>query len=93
MSESAERFHTRQRLKERYGLDITSRDLFQWAKQLAHGHGELVSRQSRHVAQWRLVHQGVVLRLVFDSQRRSILTALPPHDSPEHLAARQARRA
>lgn len=90
MTDAAERFHTRQRLKERYGLDVSSTELFHLAKQLAHGHGEFVSRQSRHVAQWRLPFKGAVLRLVFDQRRRAILTALPPHDSPEYLASRGA---
>jgi hypothetical protein len=74
----AERSHTRRRLAERYGLHATSADIFRMVKLLAHGQATLVERQSRHVGRWRLDYQGQALFLVFDSQRRSIITALPP---------------
>ena len=74
----AERSHTRLRLAERYGLDVSSADVFQMAKRIAHGQATLVTRQSRHVAHWQLDYQGQSLLLVFDRQRRSIITALPP---------------
>ena len=93
MSSPAERFHTRQRLLERYALAVSSDDIFQLAKRIAHGQAELLARQSRTVAHWRLEFRGVMLRLVFDSRRRSILTALPPDDSAEYLLARQVRKA
>jgi hypothetical protein len=73
----AERSHTRLRLAQRYGLTVTSADIFRMAKLIAHGHATLIDRQSRHVARWELVYEGVPLRLVFDAQRRSIITALP----------------
>jgi hypothetical protein len=76
----AERSHTRQRLAERYGLMVNSAEIFAMAKLLAHGHATLVARQSRHVAKWQLAYKGQELYLVFDSQRRSIITALPPLD-------------
>lgn len=78
------RAHTKQRLAERYGLDATSADLFQMAKRIAHGEAQLLSRQSKTVALWQLAHQGLLLRLVFDSRMRSILTALPAVDGPDY---------
>jgi hypothetical protein len=74
----AERSHTRLRLAERYGLKVTSAEVFAMAKLIAHGHATFVARQSRHVAKWQLDYQGQRLHLVFDSQRRAIITALPP---------------
>lgn len=91
MTSPAERFHTKQRLLERYALNVTSDDIFQLAKRIAHGQAELLARQSRYVAHWLIEYRGVTLRLVFDSQRRSILTALPAGDSPEYLDARRLR--
>jgi hypothetical protein len=85
---SAERAHTKQRLAERYGLDASSAEIFQMAKRIAHGQARFVERQSRDIARWHLDHRGQVLRLVFDSRRRSILTALPPLDSADYLAAK-----
>ena len=73
----AERSHTKRRLAERYGLVATSADLFAMAKLIAHGHGTLIERQTRTIAHWRLTYKGVSLHLVVDSQRRSIITALP----------------
>jgi hypothetical protein len=74
----AERFHTRQRLAERYGLHVSSDELFKMAKAIAHGQGTLLARQTRHVVHWRFDYQGQALRLVFDRRRRAIITALPP---------------
>lgn len=74
----AERSHTQRRLAERYGLVVHSAELFRMAKLIAHGHATLLARQSRHVGHWLLVYEGVPLRLVFDGQRRSLITALPP---------------
>lgn len=76
----AERAHTQLRLAERYGLRVTSAELFGIAKRVAHGHGRLIDRQSRHVVRWLLPYKGQALRLVFDVRRRSIITALPPED-------------
>lgn len=74
----AERSHTKLRLAERYGLLATSADIFEMAKLIAHGQATLVARQNRHVGHWLLNYRGQQLRLVFDRQRRSIITALPP---------------
>lgn len=93
MMTPAERFHTKQRLAERYGIQASAAEIFQMAKRIAHGHAVFVERQSRDIAQWRLDHQGQVIRFVFDSRRRSILTALPPQDSADYLAAKQAEPA
>ena len=82
----AMRAHTKQRLAERYGLDVTSAELFQLAKQIAHGRARLLSRQSKTVAMWELDCQGQTVRFVFDSQCRGLLTALPAHDSADYFA-------
>ncbi|RZI85622.1 MAG: hypothetical protein EOP38_04430 [Rubrivivax sp.] len=74
----AERSHTKLRLAERYGLTVSSAEIFHMAKLIAHGRATFVARQSRHVGKWLLAYQGHTLHLVFDSQRRSIITALPP---------------
>ena len=84
----AMRAHTKQRLAERYGLDVTGAEIFNLAKRIAHGEAQLLSRQSKTVALWQLTHQGQVIRFVFDSRQRSILTALPPADSPGYLASK-----
>ena len=83
---AAERHHTQQRLAERYGLTVSSDDIFRMAKQIAHGHATLIARQSRDVAHWWLTHEGRPIRLVFDRRRRCILTALPHDDSAAYLA-------
>lgn len=74
----AERAHTKLRLAQRYGLSVNGPELFRMAKLIAHGHATLLHRQSRHVGHWLLLYRGQALRLVFDGQRRSIITALPP---------------
>jgi hypothetical protein len=85
---AAERAHTKLRLAQRYGLATTSADLFEMAKQVAHGQATFVSRQSKFVAQWLLVYRDQPIRLVFDSRRRAILTALPREDSEAYRQAK-----
>ena len=82
----SQRLHTQQRLAERYGLSVSSNDIFLMAKRVAHGGATLISRQSKYVMQCWLTQDGVPLRLVYDRQQRSILTALPAEDSANFLA-------
>lgn len=86
----ATRTHTQQRLAERYGLAVSAAQLFQLNKHIAHGQARFLSRQSKQVALWAVDVAGQTIRFVFDSRLRSILTALPPVDSDDYLAAKQA---
>jgi hypothetical protein len=86
----SQRLHTQQRLAERYGLAVSTNDVFLMAKRIAHGGATVISRQSKYVMQCSLTHDGVALRLVYDRQQRSILTALPPEDSTDFLAIKEA---
>jgi hypothetical protein len=86
----SQRRHTQQRLAQRYGLAVSTNDVFLMAKRIAHGHAILIAKQSKQVMQCWLMHEGVALRLVYDRQQRSILTALPPEDSADFLATKEA---
>ena len=82
----SQRLHTQQRLAQRYGLAVTTNDVFLMAKRIAHGSATLISKQSKQVVHCWLGHEGMALRLVYDRQQRSILTALPPEDSAAFVA-------
>jgi 1-aminocyclopropane-1-carboxylate deaminase/D-cysteine desulfhydrase-like pyridoxal-dependent ACC family enzyme len=82
----SQRLHTQQRLAERYGLTVSTNEVFLMAKRIAHGGATLISKQSKQVMQCWLIHEGVALRLVYDRKQRSILTALPAEDSAAFLA-------
>ena len=86
----SQRLHTQQRLAQRYGLAVTTTDVFLMAKRIAHGHAILIAKQSKQVMHCWLTHEmmhgSVALRLVYDRQQRSILTALPPEDSAAFMA-------
>ena len=84
----SQRLHTQQRLAERYGLVVSTNDVFLMAKRIAHGEGTVIARQSKQVMQCWLTHETRRLRLVFDRRQRSILTALPPEDSAAFLSAK-----
>jgi hypothetical protein len=88
----SQRLHTQQRLAERYGLTVSTNDVFLMAKRIAHGGATLISKQSKHVMQCWLTHEGRPLRLVYDRQQRSILTALPSEDSADFLATKVATK-
>ena len=83
----SQRLHTKQRLAERYGLAVSTNDVFLMAKRIAHGESRLISRQSKYVVQCWLTHEGTALRLVYDRQQRSVLTALPAQDSAAFTAS------
>jgi 1-aminocyclopropane-1-carboxylate deaminase/D-cysteine desulfhydrase-like pyridoxal-dependent ACC family enzyme len=84
----SQRLHTQQRLAQRYGLTVSTNEVFLMAKRIAHGGATLISKQSKQVMQCWLIHEGVALRLVYDRQQRSILTALPAEDSAAFLAVK-----
>lgn len=86
----SQRLHTQRRLAERYGLRVSTNEVFLMAKRIAHGESTLISKQSKHVFQCWLSHENMALRLVYDRQQRSILTALPPEDSPAFLEGKAA---
>ncbi len=84
----SQRLHTQRRLTERYGLTVSTNDVFLMAKRIAHGGATLISKQSKHVILCKLTHDGIALRLVYDRQQRSILTALPSEDSADFLVTK-----
>ena len=86
----SQRLHTQRRLAERYGLQVSTTEIFLMAKRIAHGEAKFIVKQSQHVFQCWLTHQNMALRLVYDRRQRSILTALPADDSAAFLASKAA---
>ena len=84
----SQRLHTQRRLAERYGLHVSTSAIGLMAKRIAHGESTFIRKQSKHVFQCWLAHENTALRLVFDRQQRSILTALPATDSPAYAASK-----
>lgn len=73
----AQRAHAKRRLRERYGLTVNRHDLCALVSLIQGGQGRMVLRQSNRVTVWEVPFQDQLLRVVYDSLRHEIVTALP----------------
>jgi len=79
--------HTKRRLSTRYGLDLNLSEIRALAKKIQTAHKqppeangvypECLGRQSNRLTIWALPCRDVVLTLVYDSIRHTIVTVLP----------------
>lgn len=69
--------HTKMRAAQRYDVWLSSDDVKSLVAQIQNGKAEFVDRQSNRVTLWIVEHQGTKIRVVYDKQRKSIVTCLP----------------
>lgn len=81
----AQRDHFKKRAKERYGLDINRFLYKDLVSLIQRGKAQLIERQSRRLAAFWLYLEGELsghkMRVIYDNQRGTLVTALPP-DGP-----------
>jgi hypothetical protein len=70
--------HAQRRALERYGIHCSYADLISIRDQIQSQRATFVERQSHRVTVWDLTHQQKEVRVVYDSQRKMIVTFLPP---------------
>ena len=75
----AERQHARRRASERYGIDFNSHSNKALITQIQNGTATFVQKQSHRISVWDVWIQGVTARVVYDKDRKQIVTFLPLH--------------
>lgn len=77
------RVHTKRRMSERFGKQINRRDIQAMVRAIQTFAGsnvqsaKFVDRQSNRVTRWFVKHDGSWLPVVYDRNRRTIVTILP----------------
>ena len=72
-----QREHAKKRALERYGLDLNRHAYREAVLAIQKGTAKLLKRQSRRVTIWAVKVQGRMCKVVYDSQRKTIVTFLP----------------
>lgn len=74
----AQRAHAFRRARERFDLHLTQNDHAQIVRAIQGGKAKFVERQSHRVTLWDINYSGEDLRVVYDSQRKELVTFLFP---------------
>jgi hypothetical protein len=72
--------HARQRLFERYGIEASDAEIKGLVSEIQAGRGQCIERQSLRVTVWELLFHERRIRVVYDKERKTIATVLPPID-------------
>jgi len=71
------RIHAKRRLSERYGIAVDRVGLAEIVILIQAGKSRFVERQSNRVTVWDVPFRGQVVRVVYDTMRHAVVTALP----------------
>lgn len=84
-SESQEE-HFRRRMRERFGVSVDQNTYSQFVRIIQGNQARFVERQSGRITVWDINFQGETLRVVYDKNRKKVVTALfadvPPPPLP-----------
>lgn len=69
--------HARRRCAERYGLNLTRKDVKNICDQIKSGRATHIQTQSHRVSLFDVGFKGDIIRVAYDSLRKSIATCLP----------------
>jgi len=78
---SAQRIHFRRRSLQRYGISLGSEEQKEIAGIIRNGKALFVSRISARLSVFMVYYRDTELKVVYDSFRHSLATALPLEDS------------
>ena len=73
----SEHIHAKKRIQERYGLSLNRHQLRELESLIQCGKGRFIEKQSNRVTVWEVSYQDCHMRLVYDTMRHSLITALP----------------
>ena len=74
---SWENRHTRQRFRERYGIDYNRPVRLYMTSQIQQGKAQFLRRRSKRRSIWKLIFQKQPVIVVYDCKRSNIITCLP----------------
>lgn len=78
----AQKRHGQRRLKARFNLEVDPEILVQM---IQNNEGEFIERQSTRITVWHLLVDGRKIRVVYDKERKVIVTALYPEEEYREL--------
>jgi len=73
----SQRRHAKRRASERYDLHLNRMDLKQLVTKIQNSDGKFVESLSLRTAVWLLEHEGKPVKVVYDRNRKTIVTFLP----------------
>jgi len=73
----AERAHCKQRFLERYGIEFNRHMRSEFEKLIQTNQTHLIKKQSNRVSIHDVIYEGEVYRVVYDKNRKTIVTVLP----------------
>lgn len=71
--------HFKRRLKQRYEISLKKNIESTILHQIQAGHAEFLGRRSLRVTIWKVEFGGKMIKVVYDSKRHNLVTALPIH--------------
>ena len=69
--------HVSQRYTERVGVAPSRALITDLINQIQTGEAEFIRKQSNRVTIWRVPHDGSDLKVVYDKQRKMVVTVMP----------------
>lgn len=73
----SEREHAKRRALERYDLTFTKAIRYALLDKIKRSEGTFLFRQSRRISIWEVEHENKKYRIVYDRNRKEIVTFLP----------------
>ena len=73
-----QRAHAKRRANQRYGLSLNRDKLNAMVRLIQEGKCTFIERQSNRVTVFSLLFEGLTFPVVYDKQRKTIVTVLPP---------------
>ena len=79
---ASQEIHALRAAKKRYGVDLGLLGMCEIRDQIQGGHSRCLERQSNRVTVHEVVWEGTAMVAVYDSQRHTLVTFLPPDFEP-----------
>lgn len=73
-----QRIHAKRRAEQRFGLTLSRADLNELVRQIQRGEAEFLARESNRVSRFRVRVRGASAEVIYDKQRKNIVTFFPP---------------
>ena len=72
------RIHAKRRALQRHGVDINRATLRDIVAQIQSGRARFLGRDSLRTSRWRVAAAGRPMTVVYDRERKTVVTVLPP---------------
>jgi hypothetical protein len=72
-----QRRHAKKRARQRYGVTLSTRQLYEIAQKIINGDSQFVERGSCRVSKHLVQYQGMTFYVAYDSNRKSVCSFLP----------------